>query len=156
MKPSHINALRFLWWNGEIDLEPVVHQMLVHFFLGKSSPTCANFALEQMIAEFGHLFEPNMLEIVNKHFYVDNCHVSLPSIAEAVTTQTQLCDLLSMRVFCSRKWLSNSSEVLNQIPKTKHSMAVQSDSFPENVSEHVLGVHWGIEKNIFTFKVNLR
>ena len=70
VKPSHVDALRFLWWpNGEIDQEPVVHRMLlVHIFGAKSSPTCANFALKQTAAEFGHLFEPNMLEIVNRHF----------------------------------------------------------------------------------------
>ena len=86
VKPSHVDALRFLWWpNGEIDQEPVVHRMLVHIFGAKSSPTSANFALKQTAAEFGHLFESNMSEIVNKHFYVDDCLVSLPSVAEAVT-----------------------------------------------------------------------
>ena len=33
VKPSHVDALHFLWWpNGEIDQEPVVHRMLVHTF----------------------------------------------------------------------------------------------------------------------------
>ena len=157
VKPSHVDALRFLWWpNGKIDQEPVVHRMLVHIFGAKSLPTCANFALKQTAAEFGNLFEPNMSEIVNKHFYVDDCLVSLPSVAEAVTTQTQFCDLLSKRGFRLRKWLSNSSEVLDQIPEAECYKALQSYSFPENVSERVLGVHWDVEKDIFTFNVNLR
>ena len=157
VKPSHVDALRFLWWPiGEIDQEPVVHRMLVHIFGAKSSPTCANFALKQTAAEFGHLFEPNMSEIVNKHFYFDDCLVPLPSVAEAVTAQTQLCDLLSKRGFRLRKWLSNSSEVFDQIPEAERSKALQSYSFSENVSEHVLGVHWDVEKDIFTFNVNLR
>ena len=96
-----------------------------------------------------------MSEIANKHLYVDDCLRSLPSVAEAVTAQTQLCDLLSKWGFCLRKWLSNSSEVLNQIPETERSKALQSNSFPENVSERVLGVHWDVEKDIFTFNVNL-
>ena len=149
VKPSHVDALRFLWWpNGEIDQEPVVHRMLVHIFGAKSSPTCANFALKQTAAEFGHLFEPNMSEIVNKHFYVDDCLVSLPSVAEAVTAQTQLCDLLSKRGFRLRKWLSNSSEVLDQIPEAERSKALQGYSFSENVSKRVLGVHWNVKKDI--------
>ena len=97
-----------------------------------------------------------MFEIVNKHCYVDDCLVLLPFVAEAVTAQTQLCDLLSKRGFCLRKWLSNSSEVLDQIPETERSKALQSYSFPENVFERVLGVHWDVEKDIFTFNVNLR
>ena len=156
VKPRHVDALRSLWSpNGEIDQEPVVHRMLVHIFEAKCSPTCANFALKQTTVEFKHLFEPNILEIVNKHFYVDDCLVSLPSVAEAVTAQTQLCDLLSRRGFRLRKWLSNSSEVLDQIPETKCCKALQSYSFSENVSERVLGVSWDVEKDIFTFNVNL-
>ena len=156
VKPSHVDALRFLWWpNGEIDREPVVHRMLVHIFGAKSSPTFANFALKQTAAEFGHLFEPNMSEIVNKRFYVDECLVSLPSVAEAVTVQTRLCDLLSKQGFRLRKWLLNSSEVLDQILETERSKALQSYSFPESVSERDLGVHWAVEKDIFSFNVNL-
>ena len=103
VKPSHFDALRFMWWpNGEINQEPVFHRMLVHIFGAKSSFTCANFALKQTAAEFGHLLEPNMSEIVNKQFYVD-CLVSLPIVAEAVIAQTQLCDLLSKRSFSFKK-----------------------------------------------------
>ena len=152
---NHVDALRFLWWpNGEIDQEPGVYRMLVHIFGAKSLPTCANFALKQTAAKFGHLFEPNMSEVVNKHFYVDDCLVSLPSVAEAVTAQTLLCDLLSKRDFRLRKWLSNSSEVLDQIPGKERSKALQSYSFPENVSEQVLRVQEDIEMDIFTFNVN--
>ena len=145
VKPSHVDALHFLRWpNGEIDQEPVVHRMLVHIFEAKSSPTCANFALKQTAAEFGHLFEPNMSKIVNKRFYVDNCIVLLPTVAEAVIAQTQLCDLLSKRGFCLRTWLSNSSEVLDQSPETERAKALQSYSFLENVSELFFGVHWTV------------
>ena len=97
-----------------------------------------------------------MSEIVNKHFYVDDCLVSLPSVAKAVTAQTQLCDLLSKQGFRLRKWLSNSSEALDQIPEAERCKALQGYSFSENVSERVLGVHWDVEKDIFTFNVNLR
>ncbi|OON21856.1 hypothetical protein X801_02244 [Opisthorchis viverrini] len=41
-------ALRFLWWPGsDISLEPVEFQMNAHVFGAKSSPFCANFALQQ-------------------------------------------------------------------------------------------------------------
>ena len=45
---------------------------------------------------------------------------------------------------------------MDQIPETELFKALQSYSFPENVSERVLGVHWDVEKDIFTFNVNLR
>ena len=50
--------------------------------------------------------------------------------------------------------MSNSSEVLDQTPEAERSKALQSSSFSENVSERVLGVHWDVEKDIFTFNVN--
>ena len=78
--------------------------------------------------------------------------MSLPSVAEAVTAQIQLGELLSKRGFRLRKWLSNSSEVLDEIPETERSKALQSYSSPKNVFERVLGVHWDVEKDIFTFK----
>ena len=70
-KPSHVD-LGLIWPFGhhktqfcgvqmaKLAQEPVVHRMLVYIFGAKSSPTCANFALKQTAAKFGHLFEPNM------------------------------------------------------------------------------------------------
>ena len=73
MKPSHVDALRFLWWpNGEIDQEPVVHRLLVHILAAKSSPTCANFALKQTAAEFGHcVLCKKRNSSLNKQFIAD-------------------------------------------------------------------------------------
>ena len=125
--------------------------MLVYILAAKFSPTFANFASKQTAAEFGHLlFKPNMSEIVNQHFYVDDNLVSFPSVAEAVTAQTQLCALLSKWGFRLRKWLSNSSEVLDQILGTERSRTLETYSSPEDISERVLGVHWDTEKDIFT------
>ena len=84
--------------------------------------------------------------MVNKHFYADDCLVSLPSVEEAVTAYTQLRDLLSKRGFRLRKWQSNSSEVLDEIPEMERSKALQGYSFPENVFERVLGVHWDVKR----------
>ena len=110
-------------------LATLLHRMLVHVFGAKASPKCANFALKQTATEFEQLFEPNMLEIVNKLFYVDDCLVSLPSFAEAVTAQTQLCDLFSKRSFRSRKWLPNNSEFLDQIPGRSTLMCCRATLF---------------------------
>ena len=65
------------------------------------------------------------------HFYVDDCLVSLPSFAEAVTAQTQLCDLLLKWGIRLRKWLWNSSEVLERITGTERFKELQSYSFPK-------------------------
>ena len=42
------------------------------------------------------------------------------------------------------------------LPLFWHPPALQSYSFPKTVFERVLGVHCDIEKDVFTFNVNLR
>ncbi|XP_015751232.1 PREDICTED: uncharacterized protein LOC107331194 [Acropora digitifera] len=41
------DALRFLWWSGDLNDEPAEYQMLVHIFGATSSPCCSNKALRQ-------------------------------------------------------------------------------------------------------------
>ena len=41
------DALRFLWWSGNLNDEPEEYQMLVHIFGATSSPCCSNKALRQ-------------------------------------------------------------------------------------------------------------
>ena len=83
--PSHINALRFLWWeNGDLSKEPIVCQMLVHLFGAASSPSCANFSLRQTAVEFGNLYKPVIFSIINSNFYVYDCLISSPSAEEAI------------------------------------------------------------------------
>ena len=45
--PSDTDALRFLWWPGSIKDRPEDYKMLVHIFGAKSSPCCANKALNK-------------------------------------------------------------------------------------------------------------
>ena len=55
--PSHIDALRILWWeNRDLSKEHITRQMLVHLFGAASSPSCANFSLRQTAAKFGDLY----------------------------------------------------------------------------------------------------
>ena len=42
------DALCFLWWpQNNLNVEPQEIQMLVHLFGATSSPSCANFALQE-------------------------------------------------------------------------------------------------------------
>ena len=45
--PCDTDALRFLWWPGSIEDRPEDYKMLVHIFGAKSSPCCANKALNK-------------------------------------------------------------------------------------------------------------
>ena len=83
MKPSHLNALRFLWWrSGNLDKNPQVFQMMVHIFGATSSLACASFCLKQTAIDFGHLFDPKIAKIVQNNFCVDDCLASVSSVLE--------------------------------------------------------------------------
>ena len=84
VKPSHLNALCFLWWpSGNLDETQQVFQMTVHILGATSSPACASFCLKQTAMDFGHLFDPKIAKIVQDNFYVDDCLASVNSVLEA-------------------------------------------------------------------------
>ena len=65
--PRHRSALRFLWWpGGNLDLDPVDHQMQVHLFGATSSPCCASYCLRRIVVDFGYQHLPIVSEIVKK------------------------------------------------------------------------------------------
>ena len=80
----------------------------VHIFGANSSPSCANFCLQQTALDFAHLYDPTTLEIVRNNFYVDDCLFFVSSVEEAISAQRSLCELLRRRGLHLRKWLSNN------------------------------------------------
>ena len=56
---------------------------------------------------------------VKRNFYVDDCLKSVESAKNAVEFMHQLTSILSKGGFRLTKWLSNSSEVLNCIPRVE-------------------------------------
>ena len=156
VNPEDREALRFLWWpDGDLDKEPVLHQMTVHIFGAKSSPCCANFCLQQTAKEFGHLSPSSISDIVFKNFYVDDCLVSLSSVEEAIAVQQKLTELLVRRGFRLRKWVSNKDEVLRTIPESERSSSVQGHTIEDSTKERLLGMLWTVKEDAFTFAVNL-
>ena len=154
--PSHINALRFLWWeNGDLSKEPVVCQMLVHLFGAASSPSCANFSLRQTAVEFGDLYKPIISSIINNNFYVDDCLVSLPSAEEAIYVYHNLTSFLARRGFYLTKWITNHEAMLNEIPKENRSKKAQQHLLGYSTEDRVLGIQWKVNLDHFTFNVKL-
>ena len=56
--PSDTDSLRFLWWPKSIDRPPEECKMLVHIFGAKSSPCCANKALNRTARDSENNFPP--------------------------------------------------------------------------------------------------
>ena len=72
------DALRFLWWNGSMNEPPSEHKMTVHLFGKADSPCIASWALKKTATDNEIEFSKDVIEIVSKNFYVDDCSFSKP------------------------------------------------------------------------------
>ena len=154
--PQDTQALRFLWWpNGNMFAEPVVYQMLVHLFGATSSPSVATFCLCQTATYFGCEFDPEIAEIVQRNFYVDDCLCSTTSPQKAISIVQQLTALLNKGGFRLTKWLTNCPEVLASIPVQERCASLQHQVINDNSKEMVLGVLWNVSDDTFGFHVTL-
>ena len=154
--PAHVNALRFLWWeNGNLLEEPVAYQMLVHLFGATSSPSCANFSLRRTAHEFGHLYKPIISSVINHNFYVDDCLISLSTVKKTIAVQHDLTEMLARRGFRLTKWITNNKQVLDAIPTTEQASKAHLYLLESIESDRVLGVHWQVTEDQFTFDARL-
>ena len=145
VKPSRLNALRFLWWPScNLDKTPQVFQMIVHIFGATSSPACASFRLKQTAIDFNHLFDPKVAKIVQDNFYVDDCLASVSSVLEANLVVQELVSLLKRGGFRLTKWLSNSMEVIKHIPLEEHSSCLEGRLLANDTRSHILGILWAV------------
>ena len=157
--PDDQDAFRFLWWpDGDLNQQPVDHRMEVHLFGATSSPSCCNFALKRTAEDNKDEFPEEVVRTVKRNFYVDDCLKSVKSAKNAVEFVHQLRSILSKGGFRLTKWLSNSSEVLDCIPRVERAPSVL-DLDLDKVNppiQRTLGLKWDLEKDEFTFKVTLR
>ena len=151
--PEDCDMLRFLWWpGGQITNEIQEYRMKVHVFGAVSSPSCANFALRQ-VAEECEPTKPKVANVIRKAFYVDDMLQSFSSESEAVAVSTETKETLQAGGFNLTKWLSNSRQVIQSMPKDDRAKEIKdldlgSDTLP---SGKVLGVQWDVEDDKLSF-----
>ena len=157
--PEYRNLLRFLWWDdGNIDSQPAEFRMTVHLFGAVSSPGCANFALKRTADDFEMLFGSEPAEFVRKDFYVDDRLKSVPSATQASTLITSTKSLLANGRFNLNKFVSNSKEVIEGIPKEQRASGIKELDLTKDVFpiERALGVKWCVQSDALQFRVELK
>lgn len=156
---KHVDFLRFLWWpEGNLENNLVEHRMTVHLFGAVSSPSCACFALRKTAEDNKASFPPEVIDTINRNFYMDDLLKSLPSEKDAVFMAKHLIAVCSRGGFNLTQWISNSREVLQSIPeelKSKHlyELDLDRDKLP---MERALGLQWCIETDTFKFKLKVK
>ena len=137
------DALRFLWWpKGDLSKDREEYEMRVHLFGGASSPSCANYALKKIADDNKEDFRPEVVETVDRNFYVDNCLKPVSNEDKAVNLAKQLRELLARGGFRLTKWLSSSRKVLESLPESERALIVRDLDFNNHSVERALGVQW--------------
>lgn len=92
--------------------------------------------------------------IALKDFYVDDLLSGANTIAEANIAQKELRELLSRGGFNLRKWASNNTTILEELPENLKETGLHSIKFDETIK--TLGLLWNSVTDTFQFKVSLK
>ena len=126
--------------------------MLVDVFGAKSSPCCANKALNKTAQDYEDNYPQEVVKTVSRNFYVDDVFKSIPSTQQAVCLTSDLTKLLKEGGFCLTKFASNSREVLKYIPPDLRANPLLDLDLDQLPLQQALGVYWDAQSDTFKFK----
>lgn len=147
------DLLRFLWFeNDDFDADPQEYRLKVHVFGAISSPSIANYALRQAVETHA----PDIADQINESFYVDDLLLSVESKDEAVKRAIDIRKSCQSRGFNLTQFVSNSREVLNELPRnivSKHFDNIDLDS-EDLPPDRALGVRWIVDNDRFGYQIS--
>ena len=118
-----------------------MYQYTRHIFGAKSSPTCANYALQCTARDIAKLY-PEAAKAVLENFYTDDYLDSVESPEKAIIRSKELVHLLHLGGFKLTKFVSNMPNLADRIDgspqSTEHKVIVSC----QEDSSHVLGLMW--------------
>lgn len=146
------DSLRILMKFGKEDkLKTYVSQVMI--FGSKSSPGCAQAVKDDCAKKYANQY-PEAAEAIIENTYVDDSLTSFNSIEDAVTVIKQVIEILKGGGFQICNFLSNSREVLSEIPNESKDNVELALSDGSSTVEKVLGVYWDLLEDIYKYKVN--
>ena len=155
---QHRNYLKFLWWeNGDMDSEPFTYCMTRHLFGTTSSPGCANFVHRNATSGGEREFGTDVANFIKRDFYVDDGLKSVSTPDEAISLIDRSRALCAKYGLNLHKYLSNSKEVLKNIPlKTRAKELANIDLHNDKLPiERTRGIQWCIESDSFQFRITI-
>ncbi|XP_055623360.1 uncharacterized protein LOC129766789 [Toxorhynchites rutilus septentrionalis] len=145
-------SLQRVYWQSKTDPDVRTYELTTETYGTACAPNLAIRCLQQLSHD--HLRnEDDAAERIGKDFYVDDFLSGADNEDEAVQLYFDVKSILASAGFELRKWNSNSSEVLSNIPanlKDDRSI-VTVDDVQGSVS--TLGLLWHPESDTFRFKV---
>ena len=141
--PTDCKVLRFLW--RENHTEPIsVYEYGRHIFGAKSSPTCVNYALQQ-VGRDSRDGNGMVANLINRNFYMDDFVKSVASEEEAAEVYKCLRKSLADGGFQLTKWICNSEKVMEEISPEDRSVALSKTFEAEPLAPSILGLQWNVK-----------
>ena len=149
--------LKFLWWStDDIDSEPQEFMMCAHVFGGTSSASCSNYALRRTAIDNKEVYGTDAATTLFRNFYMDELLKSVKDVQSAKQLVHNVINICKSGGFNLTKFMSNSKELLAIIPEEKRKDGMKDKYLSGDLpNDKALEICWNIEKDMFTFKINL-
>ena len=115
-----------------------------HIFGAKSSPTCANYALQQ-VARDNAQESPQIAKLIMRNFYMDDFVKSVPSAEQAIEIYNMLRAMLARGGFHLTKWISDCEQTMTSIDQADKSSSSSKTFEAEATSPSTLGMQWNVD-----------
>jgi hypothetical protein len=156
---SDRNFLRLFWVHND-NLDDVREfRLLVHVFGAKSSPSVANFALQQLAIPDDNDNEniKNAKKCLLNNFYVDDLLKSVKSKTEAISLINEVKTLAAAGGFNLTSFSSNSKMVLQNLTSQDLSQKLKEIDLLEDhlPADKALGVVWNPNRDTLSFNIKV-
>ena len=148
MKKEDKRYLRFLWMENQ---EKIVYQFNRLVFGLNVSPFIAQLVSRENALALSDGF-PRATDTILKSTYMDDSLDSVDTVEEAKKLKDDLVKVWKRIGMDARKWMSNSSELLEEIPEEERAktLNLQEESM---LTIKTLGLKWCTEEDQFQFDV---
>ena len=148
--PTDRSYFRFLWRDMDTNRVPDVYEFSRVVFGVNCSPFLAQLVIQEHAKKHTDEF-PMAAETVLKSTYMDDSMDSVLSEQDGVKLHEQLSELLKRADMYTRKWLSNSENVLNKIPMDDRATEIEIEGTDLHGAK-TLGILWLAREDVFTFQ----
>lgn len=141
---------KMLWQNPKCNRIEEYELQTVTF--GTASAAFLAIRSLHQLAKYESKNYPKAADIVLSDFYVDDLLTGCDTTEEAIELQHQMSILLQSGGFQLRKWITNDSTVLQNIPEDHREISLPLEFELDNTTK-TLGMHYHPAVDVFQFKV---
>lgn len=154
ISPDDQNYQIILWRKDPS--EPLSFYKLLTLTYGTNcDPFTAIRTLKQLAQDEGNSF-PEAANILLHQTFMDNCTGGHDTEHEALHLRNQLIELLRKGNFELRKWASNSTKLLEDIPKEFHEVPMFMHESDEQAQYKILGLRWSSVTDKFSYNFKMQ